>query len=84
MGLLSFTFGLPLAPVRGVIWIGELIQQQVEQELHDPVAARRELEEAEEAAARGELSTEEAAAVQRRVLHRMTRPAAGSVPDEGH
>ena len=83
MGLLSFTFGLPLAPIRGVIWIGELIQEQVEQEQRDPAAARRALEEAEEARARGELSADEEAEVQHQVLRTMTRPGAGPVHDEG-
>jgi hypothetical protein len=83
VGLLTFTLGLPLAPIRGVVWIGELIQEQVEQELRDPMAARRALEEAQEARARGELSADEEAEVQRQVLRTMTRPGAGPDHDEG-
>ena len=41
MGLLSFIATLPLAPVRGVISLAELIQRQVEEELHNPASARR-------------------------------------------
>jgi len=43
MGLLSFIVTLPLAPVRGVISLAELIQRQVEEELHNPASARRAL-----------------------------------------
>ncbi len=75
MGLLSSILSLPLAPVtvpvRGVIWIGEVIQDQVEQQLHDPVLLRRELEEIERAAAAGELSAQEAEQAQQAVLERM-------------
>ncbi|MBY8857171.1 gas vesicle protein GvpG [Nocardia sp. CA2R105] len=71
MGLLSAIFSLPLAPVRGVIWMGELIQDQVEQQLHDPARLRRELEEIERAAANGELSANEAEQAQQAILNRM-------------
>ncbi len=74
MGLVSSILSLPLAPVRGVIWLGELIQDQVEQQLHDPARLRRELEEIDRAAAAGELSAEEAGQAQQAVLNRMTRP----------
>ncbi|MFE5288732.1 gas vesicle protein GvpG [Nocardia sp. NPDC056611] len=72
MGLFSSIFSLPLAPVRGVIWVGELIQDQVERQLHDPVALRSELEEIDSAAASGELSAEQAEQAQRAALDRMT------------
>lgn len=74
MGLLSLVLGLPLAPVRGVIKLGELVQRQVEDELYHPAAARRELEEVERKRAEGELSEEEEAEAQQRVLSRMTTP----------
>ncbi|MBF6228230.1 gas vesicle protein GvpG [Nocardia abscessus] len=72
MGLLSTILTLPVAPVRGVIWLGELIQDQVEQQLHDPAAMRRELEEIDAAAAAGQLSEEERKQAQQAVLDRMT------------
>jgi len=70
--MLGAILGLPFAPVRMVIWLGETIQQQVEDEMHSPAAARRELEEIERAAEAGEISEEEEAEAQRRVLGRMT------------
>ncbi|MBF6471281.1 MULTISPECIES: gas vesicle protein GvpG [Nocardia] len=72
MGLLSTILTLPVAPVRGVIWLGELIQDQVEQQLHDPATMRRELEEIDAAAAAGRLSEEERKQAQQAVLDRMT------------
>jgi hypothetical protein len=49
MGLLSWTIGLPLQPVRGVVALGGVIQQQVEQEEHSAPSVRRRLEELEQA-----------------------------------
>jgi hypothetical protein len=72
MGLLSSILLLPVAPVRGVIWLGELIQDQVEQQMHDPATMRRELEEIDAAAAAGQLSEEERRQAQQAVLDRMT------------
>ncbi|MBF6163516.1 gas vesicle protein GvpG [Streptomyces gardneri] len=72
MGLLSSILSLPVAPVRGVIWLGELIQDQVEQQMHDPATMRRELEEIDAAAAAGQLSEEERKQAQQAVLDRMT------------
>ncbi|WP_433722850.1 gas vesicle protein GvpG [Nocardia sp. CA-129566] len=72
MGLFSSIFSFPLAPVRGVIWVGEVIQDQVEQQLNDPAALRRELEEIDRAAEAGRLSDEERKQAQQSVLDRMT------------
>jgi hypothetical protein len=82
MGLLSFIATLPLAPVRGVISLGELIQRQVEEELHDPAAARRALEELEDARAVGEVSAEEEEQAQQAVLDRMSAADAATTADE--
>jgi hypothetical protein len=80
MGLVGFIVGLPLAPVRGVIALGRLIQERVDTELHDPASLRRTLEEAEEARDAGEITAEEEAETQRRVLDRAVQPKR---PDTG-
>lgn len=72
MGLLSTILSIPVAPVRGVIWLGEVIQDQVEQKMHDPATMRRQLEEIDAAAAAGQLSEEERKQAQQAVLDRMT------------
>ncbi|RMI29001.1 gas vesicle protein GvpG [Nocardia stercoris] len=81
MGLLTWVVSLPFAPVRGVIWVSELIQDEVEQQLHDPKNLRRELEEIDRAVATGELSPDEAEQVQQEVLDRMTGPEKGVATD---
>jgi hypothetical protein len=68
MGLLSFVS----LPVRSVIKLGELIQRQADQELHNPAAARHELEEVEDRRAAGELTADEEAEAEQQVLDRMT------------
>ncbi|MFC4587190.1 gas vesicle protein GvpG [Sphaerisporangium corydalis] len=71
MGLFGVLFGWPLAPVQVLIRLGELIQEQVDQQLHDPAAVRRQLDEVEEALAAGRISEEEAATAMEEILQRM-------------
>ncbi|UYP18969.1 gas vesicle protein GvpG [Rhodococcus sp. Z13] len=71
MGLVSSLLTLPLAPVKGVLWLGQVIQEQVEQQLHDPATIRRELEEIDEAARAGRITPEEKQAAEQAVLNRM-------------
>ena len=78
MGLLAWTVGLPVLPMRGVIWLGQIIEQRVDHELHDPGVARRQLEQVEEAARRGDLPPEAQADVERQVTERLVTP--GAVP----
>ncbi|TVT20947.1 gas vesicle protein GvpG [Amycolatopsis cynarae] len=73
MGLITGILGLPFAPVRAVIALAEVIERRVQEELHDPATARRELEEAERARAAGEITAEEEAEIQQAVLDRMAR-----------
>jgi hypothetical protein len=43
MGLISGLLTLPLAPVRGVAWIGEQVALEAERELNDETRVRRAL-----------------------------------------
>ncbi len=43
MGLISGLLTLPLAPVRGVVWIGEQIAEEADHALDDEARIRREL-----------------------------------------
>ena len=47
MGLFTGLLTLPLAPIRGVIWIAEKIQQEAERELYDEGRIRAQLTEVE-------------------------------------
>lgn len=73
MGLLSWTVGLPLAPVRGVVAIGKVVQRQVDAELTDPASIRRRLEALEEERASGEISEDEAARREESITGALTR-----------
>jgi hypothetical protein len=71
MGLVSGLLGLPLAPVRGVLWLAEQIQDQAEQQYYDPARIRTELEWVDEARRTGELSDSEAAERENELLQRL-------------
>jgi hypothetical protein len=43
MGLFTGLITLPLAPVRGVVWIAEQVQAEMERELYDEDSIRREM-----------------------------------------
>ncbi|WP_156689893.1 gas vesicle protein GvpG [Mycobacterium sp. Marseille-P9652] len=85
MGLFTGIVLLPLAPVRGVVRLAEVIQQQVEQELHNPANTRRQLEELNEARERGEISPDEEKQVQQQILEQRVKPVTPdtSGPEEG-
>jgi uncharacterized membrane protein len=74
MGIFSAIVLAPLAPIRGVIALGEILQRQAEEELHSPANTRRQLEELQEARERGEISAEEEAEAQQRILQTRLEP----------
>lgn len=71
MGLVTFVLTLPLAPVRGVVAIGQIIQEQVEQELYSPMATHARLEEIQRQREQGLISEEEEARAEQEVLDRL-------------
>lgn len=74
MGIVSGLLGLPLAPVRGVLWLAQQIQEQAEEQYYDPARIRAQLEQVDEARRSGELSEEECAEIENALLQRlMTR-----------
>jgi hypothetical protein len=74
MGIFSAIVLWPLAPVKGVIALGEVLQRQAEEELHNPANTRRQLEELQEARERGEISADEERAAQERILETRIAP----------
>ncbi|GII92864.1 gas vesicle protein GvpG [Sinosporangium siamense] len=83
MGLITFIAGLPFAPIKGVVKLGELIQEQVERETKDPASIRRRLEEIEEARAAGLISEEEEKEATELVLRGMIGgPGSARAPDQ--
>ena len=71
MGLLTGLLTLPLAPVRGTIWIAEQIAIQAERELGYEKALRRRLAEAEREFELGALTLEEYETVEDEILERL-------------
>jgi hypothetical protein len=71
MGILTGLVLLPLAPVRGTIWIAEQLAAQAERELDDETAVRRLLLEAEAALESGELTEAEYDAIEDELLERL-------------
>lgn len=71
MGLLTGLLTLPLAPVRGTIWVAERLLEEAERELNDPAVLEQQLDEAEAAVERGELSQDEFDVLEDELLRRM-------------
>jgi hypothetical protein len=59
MGLITGLLTLPLAPVRGVAWVAELLAEEAQRELAEANSPQRALAELEAARATGELSEAE-------------------------
>jgi hypothetical protein len=71
MGLITGIIGLPLAPLRGTIWVAEQIQQQAEDEFYDPANIRAQMEAVEQARVAGDLSDDEATAIEDELVERL-------------
>ena len=76
MGLLTLPFRLPFLPVQGVIKLGEIIRDEADRQHFDTPAVQRDVEEAAQAAASGEISAEEASQRQEEAVGRLMRPQA--------
>ena len=59
MGLITGLLTLPLAPVRGVVWLGEQLEKEAHRQWSDPAVVQRELAAVEAAYEAGELTEAE-------------------------
>ena len=71
MGLFTGLVLLPLAPVRGSMWIAEQIAEQAARELDEGRVARRDLAAAQLQYERGEISAGELERIEEDVLERL-------------
>lgn len=71
MGLITGLLGLPLAPLRGTIWVADQVLQQAEEEFYDPARIKAQLEDVDRARAAGELSDDEATALEDELVERL-------------
>jgi hypothetical protein len=72
MGLFTGLVTLPLAPVRGTIWIAERLLEEAERQLNDPAAIEQQLVDAEARHTRGELTDEEYDVLEDELMRRLT------------
>ena len=82
MGLLDGLLLLPLAPVRGVVWLGERLHEVAYQEVAHPAVIRGQLAEIEEAREAGAISEEEAEELEAPLLRFLVDQQAGLAPME--
>ena len=73
MGLISGLLMLPLAPVRGVTWIAEVLAEEADRELAEAASPERALAELEAARATGEISEEDAMQREAQLVDEMIR-----------
>jgi hypothetical protein len=71
MGLLTGLLTLPLAPVRGTMWIAEQLTAEAERELRSETSLRRRLAETERQFEAGALTIEEYEAIEDELLERL-------------
>jgi hypothetical protein len=77
MGLIVGLLTLPLAPVRGVAWIGEQVALEAERELNDETRVRRELARLEMELEAGRLDEDEYEQLEDALLERLERSRHG-------
>lgn len=75
MDPLTLLFRLPFLPIKGLVQLGEVIQEQVEREHYDPASVRRQLEDIEEARESGEISDPDLVEAQAQAVGRLIQPA---------
>ena len=71
MGLISGLVLLPLAPVRGVAWIAEVLAEEADRELAAANSPERALADLEAARATGEIDPDEADAIEADIIARL-------------
>jgi len=82
MGLITGLLTLPLAPVRGTIWLAERIQEQAEAELYDESAITASLQELDALRETGELDEAEIAEAEDVLIERLMA-SRGYLSEEG-
>ena len=83
MGLITGLLTLPLAPVRGTIWLAERIQEQAEAELYDESAITASLRELDALRETGELDENEIMEAEDALIERLMA-IRGYTPEEDH
>ena len=83
MGLITGLLTLPLAPVRGTIWVAEQVQEEAERQYYDPARIRRELEQVDELRQAGEITDEDAEQLEDALVERLMESRRRTRPPKG-
>ncbi|MFI8965982.1 gas vesicle protein GvpG [Streptomyces sp. NPDC053493] len=75
MGLLSQLLTLPVAPMRGVVWVAQQVADKAEQEYYDPAPVWRALGDLEESLRAGEIDQETFDLLEDQLLDRLAEIA---------
>jgi hypothetical protein len=70
MGLIANVLLLPLAPVRGVVWIADVLADEADREMAASASPARALEDLAAAVANGEIGMAEAEALEAEIIER--------------
>jgi hypothetical protein len=71
MGLITGLLTLPLAPVRGVVWVAETLEEEAQRQLDELESPERRLAELDVRRSTGEVSEEEAEAIEAEIIEAM-------------
>jgi hypothetical protein len=83
MGFVTGLLTLPLAPVRGTVWVAEQLRAEAERQLDDPDRLRRELENVQDAYELGEIDLAEYEEAEEQILARLVAlEQPGNTPEE--
>lgn len=83
MGVIKELLLLPLAPVRGTVWVAEQLAAEAERQLDPRETRRRALLELEERHAAGEIDDEEYDRLEDELLQALTTTTRGGSEDGG-
>jgi hypothetical protein len=85
VGLITGILLLPVAPVRGVLWVTEKITEEVDRQYYGEGAIVKELRTVDQARRSGELDAEEAAKREEELIQRrLSAPGRASPQAGGH
>ncbi len=82
MGLITGLLTLPLAPVYGVVWVAEQLQDAAERELHDPGVLRAQLAALNQELENGDISLAEFEQAEEELLDRLHAEQVRPVPND--
>jgi hypothetical protein len=71
MGLITGLLTFPLAPVRGVVWLGEQLEREARRQWSDPATVRQQIADIDQAYAAGQLTADERDQLQDELVARL-------------